>query len=366
MGVSETEATEVEAEVPDETEAEAATATEDEPKTDVSTSTTTDEAAMASKAEAQRKKYRLITGEEILENGEARPSTLAFLGLYFLGFVVLMVHMLFAFGVDSNDNSSTLVKVVSTFISLTDSETVPIGFVLVMGIITWFNRMLNVSTSGRWVTIALLVATLMPVIIQLDDILTPVIGLFNDTYDGVIGFTYDYFLFGVIFAVVFWGATWKYQRSFSYAVTSNAIIFQHAFLLSRSHRRILFDRISEVMVERTPMGTMLGYATLTIMTDSGIGLTEETVSTSVGSAPAAGGEDEGAAAKAGRSIFKKFFAVLSYQRTTRTVDHDPKHCFYKIRKWENVKMMLNEMHRKHSSSNLLEDIAERLASEDSA
>ena len=358
MDVSEAEATEA--------EAQAATANEDEPKAKESSPSTTEEAASASKAEAKRKKYRLITGEEILENGEARPSTLAFLGLYFLGLVVLSVHLLFAFGLSSNDNSSTLIKIVSTFISLTDSETVPIGFVLVMGTITWFNRMLNVSTSGRWVTTALLLATLMPVIIQLDDILTPVIGLFNDTYEGVIGFEYDYFLFGVIFAVVFWGATWKYQRSFSYAVTSNAIIFQHAFLLSRSHRRILFDRISEVMVERTPMGTLLGYATLTIMTDSGIGLTEETVGASVGSAPAADGNGDGVAGQARRKFLRGFFAVLSYQRTTRTVDHDPKHCFYKIRKWENVKMMLNEMHRKHSSSNLLEDIAERLANEGSA
>jgi hypothetical protein len=38
------------------------------------------------------------------------------------------------------------------------------------------------------------------------------------------------------------------------------------------------------------------------------------------------------------------------------VDPDPKHCFYKIRKWDKIKMMLNEMHRKHSQSNMLEDI----------
>ena len=326
---------------------------------------TTDEASAASKKEAQNKKYRLITGEEIMEDGEAGPSTLAFLSLYFLGGVVLLVHLLFDFGISSDDNSSTLVKIVSTFIDLTDSETLPIGFVLVMGMLTWFNRMLNVSTSGRWVTIALLVTTLLPVAIQLDDLVTPIVGLFNDTYDGLIDFNYNYTLFGVLFAVLFWGATWKYQRSFSYAVTTNAIIFQHAFLLSRSHRRILFDRISEVMVERTPMGTVLGYATLTILTDSGLGLSEETVSTSVGTTPgSSSGGDDGPVGAVSRGFLSKFFAFVSYQRTTRTLDHDPKTCFYKIRKWENIKMMLNEMHRKHSSSNLLEDIAERLQSED--
>lgn len=325
---------------------------------------TTEESAAASKKEAQSKKFRLITGEEIMENGEAGPSTLAFLSLYVLGGVVLLVHLLFAFGVSSNDDSPTLVKIFSTFIELTDSETFPVGFVLIMGILTWFNRMLNVSTSGRWVTIALVVTTLMPVAIQLDDLVTPIVGLFNDTYDGLIDFTYNYTLFGVLFAVLFWGATWKYQRSFSYAVTTNAIIFQHAFLLSRSHRRILFDRISEVMVERTPMGTILGYATLTIMTDSGIGLSEETVSTSVGTTPGSSSGDDGPVSAVSRGFLSKFFAFMTYQRTTRTLDHDPKTCFYKIRKWETVKMMLNEMHRKHSSSNLLEDIAERLSNEE--
>ena len=39
--------------------------------------------------DASRDKYRLIAGEEILENGVARPSTLAFLGMYVLGGLVL-------------------------------------------------------------------------------------------------------------------------------------------------------------------------------------------------------------------------------------------------------------------------------------
>ena len=170
--------------------------------------------------------------------------------------------------------------------------------------------------------------------------------------------------------IAFWGFTYKYQRSFSYAVTTNAIIFQHAFLLSRSHRRILFDRISEVMVERTPMGTMLGYATVTIMTDSGVGLVEESVGVSAGAGGnvpgTAPGADDGAAAKASKGFLRSMFAFISYQRTTRRVDHDPRHCFYKIRKWEDIKMMLNEMHRKHSQSNMLEDIKSALTTGEEA
>ncbi|MED6318529.1 MAG: PH domain-containing protein, partial [Candidatus Thermoplasmatota archaeon] len=166
----------------------------------------------------------------------------------------------------------------------------------------------------------------------------------------------------------FWGFTFKYQRSFSYAVTTNAIIFQHAFLLSRSHRRILFDRISEVMVERTPMGTLLGYATVTIMTDSGVGLVEESVGVGAGATGnlpgTAASADDSPTAKASKGIFRSIFAFISYQRTTRRVDHDPRHCFYKIRGWEDIKMMLNEMHRKHSQSNMLEDIKSALTAEE--
>lgn len=313
-------------------------------------------------------KFRLISGEEILENGEAGPSTLAFLGMYVLGALVFGVHLLFNNGIDAADDASFLLKLTATLIDVTNWESLPIGFVLVMCFITWANRMLNISTSGRWVTIALLAITFLPVIISIDNVLSAIAGLFGaeaGSYDFIPIDNYNYLISGLVFLVVFWAFTYKYQRSFSYAVTTNAIIFQHAFLLSRSHRRILFDRISEVMVERTPMGTILGYATVTIMTDSGIGLVEESIGVSAGAGGATPGTatsaDDSTATKVRKSLLKRFFAFLTYQRTTRRVDHDPRHCFYKIRKWEDIKLMLNEMHRKHSQSNMLEDIKSALS-----
>lgn len=333
--------------------------TEEAPPTEAASAETSNDAA--------RKKYRLISGEEILENGEARPSTLAFLGMYILGALVFGVHLLFHNGLNPADDASFLLKLTAKLIEFTDSETVPIGFVLVMGFVTWANRMLNISTSGRWVTISLMLITFLPVVITIDDLVSTIAGVFGaeeGAYD-YIPFSYNYLWAGLVFILVFWGATFKYQRSFSYAVTSNAVIFQHEFLLSRSHRRILFDRISEVMVERTPMGTVLGFATVTIMTDSGVGLVEETVGVSAGTAPQPKGSgDESATEMVRKGLFRSFFAFLSYQRTTRRVDHDPRHCFYKIRKWENIKLMLNEMHRKHSQSNMLEDIKSALSNND--
>ena len=101
-------------------------------------------------ADASRDKYRLIAGEEILENGEARPSTLAFLGMYVLGALVFGVHMLFNSDLSTSDDASLLVSLSAALINATNWDVFPIGFVAFMGFITWANRMLNVSTSGRW------------------------------------------------------------------------------------------------------------------------------------------------------------------------------------------------------------------------
>jgi len=320
-----------------------------------------------------RAKYRLISGEDILENGEARPSTLAFLGMYVLGLIVFGVHLFFNNPPEAADDASLPAWLAAKLIEWTNWESLPLGFVLIMCFITWANRMLNISTSGKWVTVSLLFITFLPIVISLDNLISSIVNLVSSSdtsYNFIPIDNYNFFLSGLLFLLVFWGFTYKYQRSFSYAVTTNAIIFQHAFLLSRSHRRILFDRISEVMVERTPMGTMLGYATVTIMTDSGVGLVEE----SVGIAAGAGGNvpgttpnaDDSTTAKARKNFFRSMFALISYQRTTRRVDHDPRHCFYKIRKWEDIKMMLNEMHRKHSQSNMLEDIKSALTAGEEA
>ena len=321
--------------------------------------------------DGNRAKYRLISGEDILENGEARPSTLAFLGMYVLGLLVFGIHLFFNNPPEPATDASFLTKLAANLIEWTNWESLPLGFVLLMCFVTWANRMLNISTSGRWVTLSLLFITFLPIIISVDNLISAIAGLFgaeDGAYDFIPIDNYNFFLSGLVFLIAFWGFTFKYQRSFSYAVTTNAIIFQHAFLLSRSHRRILFDRISEVMVERTPMGTLLGYATVTIMTDSGVGLVEESVGVGAGATGnlpgTAASADDSPTAKASKGIFRSIFAFISYQRTTRRVDHDPRHCFYKIRKWEDIKMMLNEMHRKHSQSNMLEDIKSALTAEE--
>ena len=326
--------------------------------------TDSEEKSTANSQEAMKNRFKLIDGEEVLLTKQ--PSGVGFLNMYVLGLLVLGVHLIFHFRESLiGDDSGGLLKATVWLMGL-GGTALPFGFVLVMGTITWFNRMLNSSTSGKWVTVWLLVATLLPVLIQIDGLIEIIRDVFSDEEaDRFLGFDYNFLIAGAVLTVAFWGLVFYYQRSFDYAITSNAVIFKHAFLLSRAHRRILFDRISEVQVERTPLGTMTGYATLTILTDSGVGIVEESVGGSVGISPnVSTNENDGNVEKAGKSIIRSFFALMFYQRTIRTVRPDPKHCFFKIRGWEDTKTLLNEMHKKHSQSTKLDNLADILTREE--
>jgi hypothetical protein len=109
----------------------------------------------------------------------------------------------------------------------------------------------------------------------------------------------------------------------------------------------------------------MGYATVTILTDSGVGIVEEAGGGSVGISPTVSSNDNDSnVEKAGTSLIRSFFALMFYQRTVRTVRPDPKHCFYKIRGWEDTKTLLNEMHNKHSQSTKLDNLADILTQQE--
>ena len=321
---------------------------------------TQEKAEVLTNEEAMKNRFKLIEGEEVLLTKS--PSPVGFMNMYVLGLIVFGVHMLF-WKPDAllNENSGGFAKFIVWVMGLGGSK-LPFGFVLVMATLTWFNRMMNTSTSGKWVTVWLLLATLLPVLIQIDGLIALIRDVFSDAdVEPFLGWQYNFLISGLALTLSYWALVFYYQRSFDYAITSNAVIFKHAFLLSRAHRRILFDRISEVQVERTPFGTMTGFATLTILTDSGVGIVEESVGGSVGVSPnLSENENDTSVEKAGKGFLRSFFALMFYQRTIKTVRPDPKHCFYKIRGWEDTKTLLNEMHKKHSQSTKLDNLAEIL------
>ena len=313
-------------------------------------------------AESLANKFRLIAGEEI--HMTKKPSIFAFIGMYGLGILVLGLHFMFGRADSLGEDSEGIMALIYTFIKLTTSDTMSFSFILVMLFVTWMNRLLNTSTSGKWVTIWLLLVSFTPLIIQIDDFIFFVTDLFGEGKGDFIGIDYNFYLFGIVHTGLFFALTLYYQNSFHYAITSDAVIFEHSFLLSRSHRRILFDRISEVIVERTPVGTVFGYATVSILTDSGVGIVDESMGAAgaVNMPGTAENSDDTVADKAKKSLLRSFVGILTYQRTIRTVRPDPKHCFYSVRNWDKCKMLLNEMHKKHSQSNLLSDLKESISS----
>jgi len=62
----------------------------------------------------------------------------------------------------------------------------------------------------------------------------------------------------------------------------------------------------------------------------------------------------------GKSWIRSIVGLLSYQRTVTKVMADPKNCFYSIRNYEKTKLLIDEMHKKHSSSSLLSDLKDSL------
>ena len=310
------------------------------------------------KKEKLNKKFRLIKGEEILETKQ--PSFLAFFQYYLLGIIVFGVHFLY-----SLDNWEDIVSqdpgfALSLLANMMNNQ---VSFVVVMLIIAWFNRMINASTSNGWIGVWLMITALVPMFTLIDNTFEGADWYPGIGDSGLLPESPNFLMNGIVLCGLFVFMVLLYQRSFHYAVTTDAIIFHHGFLLSRAHRRLLFDRISEVIVNRTPIGTMMGFATISILTDSGIGLVEETKGGAIGASGANlvnDKETDMPAEKAGKNILKMFFAIVTYQRTVTKVKPDPKNCFYCIRNWGDTKDLLNEKHKQHSQSTLLEELKDSI------
>ena len=155
------------------------------------------------------------------------------------------------------------------------------GVVFLMLGLPWINRMLNTPGSGGWVTTYLLFGAISPILLGIDEVLAA----FTEDGQGVMPFNIDYnaTTFGIIFGVLMSVFTIFYQRSFLYAITNHRAIYtQH--LLPGDGRRILYENINGMRIQRTLLGTFLGY--MTIITDTGnqMEMVEEGMSVSAGGA----------------------------------------------------------------------------------
>ena len=137
-------------------------------------------------------------------------------------------------------------------------------------------------------------------------------------------------------------------------------MFTSFFVLKIRH--ILFDNINEIRTQRTFMGAMLGYNTIICDTGSQLGIGEDSMSVSVGAAnPGSSGEAGSVETQVTRSIFKRMFAFVTYQRTRKVDLPDPRFSFFCITNWKSVENLLNEMHQKHSQSGILNELKDQIA-----
>ena len=297
-----------------------------------------------------REKFRLTNDEEILQ--DIKPSIFAFTPMYGVALLILFAHWMFEMDWDDGTTMSSIIDGIISF-----GKVGNFGFVVVMLAITWFNRMLNGATSGKWTTMYLLVVTFTPMILSIDNILES-LGIIES---GFIPLDEFYYLtFGLFWSVLFIVLTIFYQRSFHYAITNHRVIFTQHLIIPGDGRRILFDNINEIRTQRTFMGAMLGYNTIICDTGSQLGIGEDSMSVSAG---ATGGNSDSASpeSEVARSIFKRMFAFITYQRTRKIDLPDPRFSFFCITNWKSVENLLNEMHQRHSQSGILNELKDQIA-----
>jgi hypothetical protein len=301
------------------------------------------------------RKFGLVSGEEIRH--VVKPSIFAFWSMYMLGLIVLGVHMLFwwAGTFDTKEDSSVVVDLIHFA-----ADTAPtVTYTMLMLVVLWFNRMLNVGTSGKGFSFLLFLIALIPSLIELDDVLSS----FGITEKEILPswLEYDFFLGGIgwcafIFVFTFWT-----QRSYSYAITSQAVILQQDFMMSRSRRRFLYSNVQEINVRQGAIGKIFNFGSVIPMTSTGLGLEESTTGIAAGASigPTVD-KDDSAAEKTGKRLIKAFMAILMFQRTKRTVSQNPKHCFFGVHDPWGLETRISEATGEASESALLTKIADKL------
>jgi len=283
-----------------------------------------------------RKKLRVTDNEEILMI--RKPSFFAFSSVYFTCILVTVFHLMFGWAenIDTED-SNGLVKVL---VFLLEIGTVGnVGFVLFMLTYTWLNRLLNTGASGKWVTTYLLIVSLAPLVISLEDI---IIDLLTERDEGYIPDFWDYTFFGVMWGVIGCAMTYYFQHSFLYGITTHRVIHTQDFIYERDGHRVLYEDIIAVHRQRSPVGAMFGFATIYCNNGDNSHIQTETVGVAVAAPTESAGGFMG--------FVKKFFFMLTYQRTTKSERYTPHIALFGIRKWGEAYDLINKLHQENSSS----------------
>ncbi|MDP7311934.1 MAG: PH domain-containing protein [Candidatus Thalassarchaeaceae archaeon] len=274
-----------------------------------------------------------------------RPTFFAFLAKYLLCFTVLVVHLLF-WWVNTSGGLDPEANGFAKFAFWLVDTLGMTGFVLFMLIVTWVNRFMNWSSSGGWYTASLLIVTFTPALFVLDNFVATVLGWFGSEFDGVIPFNWDeswYLLLGVVYFVFLTTLTIWYSRSFSYGVSDKAVYLKKDFMLNHTMHKIDMVDIDNMKLSQPWYGRILGFGTLNMLTGSGFGVRERTVSMSVGGVAdiaASATDDTGFIKK----ILKSLFFIIKLQRTREEMNtSEPEDCMFGIRNPSEVYKLINEL-----------------------
>ena len=281
------------------------------------------------------------------------PSFLSMFPRYVLVFIIFQIHMIFWWGAttDGPSGEGGLNSFLSIVHGLSDLFGIT-GFFVLMLFITWCNNFVNFSTSGRWYTISLLLISLTPGFFFIEWVVTDgplgvLIGLVAEAPTGFLPDWNDsfYLYFGVLYSSVMFILTVMYQRAFTYVITDKQVYLKKEFLkfVDANSHAISLTKIENLKVERSLIGRLLGYGSLHIITASGMGLRQDSISVGTG---AASEVTEAATTQSNNFLIRMIrliFVVIRLQRTRTTVDLDPEDCFYGIRKPMDVYALVNEL-----------------------
>jgi hypothetical protein len=281
-----------------------------------------------------------------------RPSVFAFLAKYVLCFIVLGIHLLFWWvnvGGGLGDDVSGGVRFA---VGLVDFLGIG-GFVFVMLILTWINRFMNWSSSGRWYTTSLMLVTFTPLLFVIEDVVVTVSGWFGSSYGGVLP-TWDdgwYLVLGVGFSAILLTLTIWYSRSFKYAISDREIYLKKDFMLNKNIHSIDLIDIDNLKLDVPWYGRILRFGTINMLTGSGFGIKHESISVSAGGiadAAAVVGDDVGFI----RKVIRGFLFMVTLQRTRDEMNtSEPEDCLFGVRKATKIYHLIRELRQARRSPN---------------
>ena len=289
--------------------------------------------------ESVKKNFDMTTNETAYY--ACKPTMLAFSAKYILCVMILVVHLFFWWsdGADLGDDTNGFIQLLVSVAGWLGIA----GFVFIMLIVTWFNRFMNWSSSGGWYTTSMLIITITPGIFVIEDVIVTVSGWFGAEYAGLLP-SWDNFWFLILgfgyFAIMLCLTIW-YNRSFNYAISDRTIYLKKDFMLNHTLHNIPLADINNLKLDVPWYGRILGFGTVNMLTASGFGVLQESISVSSG-----GTMDTAISDQAGflRKMLKLFFVVISLQRTRQDMDtSEPEDCLYGVAKPKEVYKLVNEL-----------------------